>query len=175
MYFLHCCFTKCKNTQQNCEFKHLIQVQAPISSRTCALLVSVKISFSPDDKQKTSSAKLEQSSALPKTSQDINQQTTLEERKDKARILPQSPEHYIPVHTLGDLEIFWIKGVSVYVKRPAMNLPNHFGAYVNFSNNILQQRFHSLDMLHDQTTLFLLSLLLSCNLYNFLYHKTSAD
>lgn len=106
MHFLHCCFTKCKNTQQNCEFKHLIQVQAPISSRTCALLVSVKISFSPDDKQKTSSAKLEQSSALPKTSQDINQQTTLEERKDKARILPQSPEHYIPVHTLGDLEIF---------------------------------------------------------------------
>lgn len=59
----------------------------------------------------------------------------------------------------------------MYVKRPSMNSPNHFGAYVNFSNNILWQRFHSLDMLHDKKTLFVLSLLLPCNLYDFLYHK----
>lgn len=114
MYFLHCCFTKCKSTLQNHEFKNLIQVQAPISSRTSALPISVKISFSPDDKQKTSCIKLEQSSTLPKTSQDINQQTILEEHKDKARILPQSPEHNIPIQAICDLEIFWIqKGVCV--------------------------------------------------------------
>lgn len=78
---------QCKSTQQNHEFKNLIWVQAPISSRTSALPVSVKISFSPDDKQKTTCIKLEQSSALPKTSQDTNQQTTLEGHKDKESIL----------------------------------------------------------------------------------------
>lgn len=95
--------------------------------------------------------------------------------KIKQGLLPQSPEHYIPIQAICDLEIFWIKEVSVYVKRPSINLPNHFGAYVNFSNNILWERFHSLDMLHDETTSFVLSLLLSSNLYDFLYHKTSLD
>lgn len=55
-----------------------------------------------------------------------------------------------------------------------MNLSNHFRAYANFSNNIPGQRFHSLDKLHDKKTLFVLSLL-SCNLFDFLYCKTSSD
>lgn len=164
-----------KAKKQNHEFKNLIRVHAPISSRTSALPVSVKVRFFPDNKQKTSCSKSEQSSVLPKTSQDINQQTTSEEYKDKARTLPQTPEHSIP----SKLFVIWrfseFRGVSVYVKRPSMNLHNHFEAYVNFSNNILRQRFHSLDMLHDKTTVFVLSLVLSCNLYDFLYHKTSSD
>lgn len=54
--------------------------------------------------------------------------------------------------SLSKLFVIWrfseFRGVSWYFKRPSMNLPIHFGAYVNFSNNILRQRFHSLDMLH---------------------------
>lgn len=104
-----------KAHKQNHEFKNLIWAQALHFFQD--LCTSVKISFSPDDKQKSSCTKLEQSSALPKTSQDINQQTTLEEHKDKAKILPQSPEHYILIQdvVLCALEIFWIqRGVCVF-------------------------------------------------------------
>lgn len=54
-----------------------------------------------------------------------------------------------------------------------MHLSNHFGAYADFSN-VLGQRFHSLDKLHDKKTLFVLSLL-PCNLFDSVYHKTSSD
>ena len=54
-----------------------------------------------------------------------------------------------------------------------MHLSNHFGAYADFCN-VLGQRFHSLDKLHDKKTLFVLSLL-PCKLFDFVYHKTSSD
>lgn len=94
--------------------------------------------------------------------------------KDKGKDIMIDPRilHHLPA--ICDSGISWTQQRVCVFRRPSMNLSNRFGAYANFSNNSLGQRFHSLDKLHDKKTLFVLSLL-SHNLFDFLYRKTASN
>lgn len=143
--FLHLCFTKCKSTQETPDLG-----PGPRFFSTSALLVSAMNDFSPNDKRdwlhrvRAEAHTAQYSPGYRQTASTFGR--TEGQGKDitrDPRILPQLPASC-------DSGISQTcRGVCIST-RHSMNLSYHLGAYVNFGNNILGQRFHSLDELHDK-------------------------